>query len=350
MKAAIGIRRTNIVTVVTRVREAGIAVFLLLLVVFFATRSPHFLTGNNFNNILAAIAVLTIVAVGETCVILARQIDLSVGSILGMSALVVAVSMRDHPDLPVVVPFLIGSAVGLALGAFNGLLVTFGRLPSIIVTLGTLYVFRGIIVVYSNYTTQSGEVYSQETGASPSFANLATANPLGLQNSVIIAVLIAVLFAYMLRKTRTGRAIYAVGGNPLAANLAGLKVNRTTFLVFALSGMLAGLAAVLYTSLHLDITVHEGENFELTVISAVVIGGTNIFGGSGTIFGTVLGALVIGVVQNGLQTSNISSLWEQAIYGFAILGAVIVDALITRRLQLALRLRAQRKDEGVAGP
>jgi ribose/xylose/arabinose/galactoside ABC-type transport system permease subunit len=205
-------------------------------------------------------------------------------------------------------------------------------------------------VVYSNYATQSGEVYSQETGASPSFANLSTANPLGLQNSVIIAVLVALVFAYILHHTRTGRAIYAVGGNPLAANLAGLKVNRTTFLVFALSGMLAGLAAVLYTSLHLDITVHEGESFELTVISAVVIGGTNIFGGSGTILGTVLGALVIGVVQNGLETTNISSLWEQAVYGFAILGAVIVDALITRRLQLALRLRAQQKTAGAAGP
>jgi rhamnose transport system permease protein len=350
MQAAIGARRTNIVTVVTRAREAGIVVFLLLLIVFFSTRSPHFLTRGNFNNILESIAVLTIVAVGETCVILARQIDLSVGSILGMCAMVVAVLMRDHPDLPVVAPCLVGAAVGLALGMCNGLLVTFGRLPSIIVTLGTLYIFRGAIVVYSNYTTQSGEVYSQETGASSSFANLATGNPLGLQTAVIAAIVVALVFAFMLRSTRTGRAIYAVGGNPVAANLAGLKVERVTFLVFAISGLLAGLAAVFYTSLHLDITVHEGESFELTVISAVVIGGTSIFGGSGSILGTVLGALLIGVVQNGLETSNISSLWEQAVYGCAILGAVIVDALITRRLQQALRLRAQRKDEGVAVP
>lgn len=350
MQAAIGARRTNIVTVVTRAREAGIVVFLLLLTLFFATRSPHFFTRGNFNNILEAIAVLTIVAVGETCVILARQIDLSVGSILGMCAMVVAVLMRDHPTLPVVAPCLVGAAVGLALGMCNGLLVTFGRLPSIIVTLGTLYVFRGAIVVYSNYTTQSGEVYSQETGANLSFANLATGNPLGLQNAVIVAALVALLFAYLLHSTPAGRAIYAVGGNPVAAKLAGLKVERITFLVFALSGMLAGLAAVFYTSLHLDITVHEGESFELTVISAVVIGGTSIFGGSGSILGTVLGALLIGVVQNGLETSNISSLWEQAVYGCAILGAVIVDALITRRLQQALRLRAQRRDEGVAGP
>ncbi len=339
-------RGTNLVVLVARVREAGIVLFLLLLIVFFALKSPVFLTGTNLGNILEAIAVLTVVAVGETCVILARQIDLSVGSTLGVCALVIAVLVRDHPDIPVVALFLVGIAVGTALGALNGLLITVGRLPSIIATLGTLYIFRGVDVLISNYATASGEVYSQETGASPAFANTATGTPLGLQNSVIIAALVALAFGYMLRNTRTGRAIYAVGGNPLAARLAGLKVERVTLLVFAISGMLTGLAAVLYTSLHLDTTVHEGENFELIVISAVVIGGTNIFGGSGTILGTVLGALLIGVVQNGLQTGNINPFWEQAIYGVAILGAVIVDAIITRRLQQALRQLAQLKSEG----
>ena len=345
MRATIGARQTNLVTVVARVREAGIVIILLLIVLFFATRSPHFLTGGNFGNILQAIAVLAIVAVGETCVILARQIDLSVGSILGMCALVTAVVVRDHPDLPVIAPFLVGMGVGAALGMFNGLLVTIGRLPSIIATLGTLYVFRGAIVVFSNYTTQSGEVYSQETGASPAFANTATGTPLGLQNAIIIAAIVALIFAYILQYTRFGRSVYAVGGNPLAAKLAGLKVQRTTFLVFVISGLLAGLAAVLYTSLHLDITVHDGESFELTVVSAAVIGGTNIFGGSGTILGTVLGALLIGVVQNGLETGNVNPFWQQAVYGIAILGAVMIDALITRRLQQALRVQAQRKRE-----
>lgn len=348
MHAVVPSRRTNLVMLVARVREAGIVVFLLLLILFFSTRTSIFLTGTNFGNILQAIAVLTVVAVGETCVILARQIDLSVGSILGMCAMVIAVLVRDHPDLPVVALFLVGLAVGTALGACNGLLVTFGRLPSIIATLGTLYVFRGAIVLLSNYTTQSGEVYSQETGASPAFANTATGTPFGLQNSIIIAALVALTFAYILRNTRTGRAIYAVGGNPLAAKLAGLKVNRITLLVFTISGMLTGLAAVLYTSLHLDITVHEGESFELVVVSAVVIGGTNIFGGSGTILGAVLGAFLIGVVQNGLETGNVNPFWQQAVYGVAILSAVIVDAVITRRLQQALRVRAQQSHEGEA--
>ena len=348
MHALAGARRTNLVTLVARIREAGIVVFLLLFILYFATRSSAFLTASNFGDILQAIAVLMIVAVGETCVILARQIDLSVGSIVGMGAMVVAVLVRDHPAWPVLVFFLVGLAVGAALGVCNGVLVTFGRLPSIIVTLGTLYVFRGAIVVLSNYTTQSGEVYSQELGASPAFASAATGAPLGLPNSVIIAALVAVTFASILRSTRTGRAIYAVGGNPLAARLAGLQVERITLLVFTLSGMLAGLASVLYTSLHLDITVHEAESFELTAISAVVIGGTNIFGGSGTILGTMLGAFLIGVVQNGLETGNINPFWQQAVYGLAILGAVILDALITRRLQQALRVRAQRKDRAKA--
>jgi len=341
-------RGANLVVLVARVREAGIAVFLLLLILFFSAKSPVFFTGTNFGNILQAIAVLTIVAVGETCVILARQIDLSVGSILGVCALVTAVLVRDHPDLPVVALFLASVAVGTVLGAVNGLLVTFGRLPSIIATLGMLYVLRGVDVLFSNYTTASGEVYSQESGASPSFANTATGTPFGVQNSIIIAALVALAFAYILRGTRPGRAIYAVGGNPLAARLAGLKVERITLLVFTISGMLTGLAAVLYTSLHLDTTVHEGENFELTVVSAVVIGGTNIFGGSGTILGTVLGAFLIGIVQNGLQTGNVNPFWQQAVYGIAILGAVILDATITRRLQRALRLRNQRKDEVIA--
>jgi rhamnose transport system permease protein len=226
-------------------------------------------------------------------------------------------------------------SVGAGLGIVNGLLVTVGRIPAIIATLGTLFVYRGATFLLGQHTTVSGQVYSEEL--TTSFTDLATGSILGIPTLIFFALIVAIIFSYVLRYTRFGRRIYAVGSNPDAAVLAGIKASRTTLLVFLLSGALAGLASVLYASRFANITTTEGTGFELQVIAAVVIGGTNIFGGSGRILGTVLGALLLGIIGDYLAISGLSEFWQKVVQGLIILAAIIADALINRRLQKALQ-------------
>jgi rhamnose transport system permease protein len=330
-------RDVNLVDAVSRFREVGILVFLAALLTFFSLRTSAFRTGGNFREILLDISLLTIIAVGETMVIISRNIDLSVGSIMGFGAFAAAVLVKDNPHLAVGAVLLAGVAVGAALGLLNGLLVTIGRIPAIIATLGTLFVYRGATFLLGQNTTPGGQVYSQDL--SNSFVNLATGSILGIPNLIFFAAAVAIIFAYVLRYTRFGRRIYAVGSNPDAATLAGVSVARTTLTVFLLSGALAGLASVLYASKFANITTTEASGYELQAIAAVVIGGTNIFGGSGSILGTVLGALLLGSIGNYLAVSGLSEFWQRVVQGLIILAAIITDALINRRLQKALQRR-----------
>ncbi|MGI8826286.1 MAG: ABC transporter permease [Chloroflexota bacterium] len=327
----------NLTAAVARFREIGILAFLIALVVAFSIRTPRFFSGGNFRDILLDISLLAIVAVGETMVIISRNIDLSVGSIVGFGALVAAIMVKDNPHLPVAVILLAGLGVGGALGLLNGLLITVGRIPAIIATLGTLFVYRGADFLVGQNWTPSGQVYSQDLTSS--FTDLATASTLGIPNLIFFAAVVGVIFIYTLRYTRFGRRIYAVGGNPEAARLAGINVARTTLMVFLMSGALAGLASVLYASRFANITTTEGSGFELQVIAAVVIGGANIFGGSGGVIGTILGALLLGSIGDYLALSGLSEFWQLVVQGLIILAAVIVDALINQRLQRALRVR-----------
>jgi rhamnose transport system permease protein len=336
-------REQRVVQAAARFREGGILVFLLLLVLAFSLRTPRFFSGGNFRDILLDISLLVIVAVGETMVIISRNIDLSVGSIIGFGAFVSAVLVKDYPHLSVAGIVVAGIAVGAGLGLVNGLLVAVGKLPAIIATLGTLFVYRGATFLLGQQTTAGGQVYSQDL--SSSFTDLATNSILGIPNLIFFAAIVALVFAYALRYTRFGRRIYAVGSNPDAAVLAGVNVRRTTLTVFVLSGALAGLASVLYASRFANITTTEASGFELQVIAAVVIGGTNIFGGSGSILGTVLGALLLGNIGNYLAVSGLSEFWQRVVQGAIILIAIIVDALISRRLQQALRAGQYVPDE-----
>jgi rhamnose transport system permease protein len=336
-------REQRVVQAAARFREGGILVFLLLLVLAFSLRTPRFFSGGNFRDILLDISLLVIVAVGETMVIISRNIDLSVGSIIGFGAFVSAVLVKDYPHLSVAGIVVAGIAVGAGLGLVNGLLVAVGKLPAIIATLGTLFVYRGATFLLGQQTTAGGQVYSQDL--SSSFTDLATNSILGIPNLIFFAAIVALVFAYALRYTRFGRRIYAVGSNPDAAVLAGVNVRRTTLTVFVLSGALAGLASVLYASRFANITTTEASGFELQVIAAVVIGGTNIFGGSGSILGTVLGALLLGNIGNYLAVSGLSEFWQRVVQGAIILIAIIVDALISRRLQQALRAGQDVPDE-----
>jgi rhamnose transport system permease protein len=333
----------NLVSAVARFREGGILVFLAALVLVFSLRTPRFFSGGNFRDILLDISLLVIVAVGETLVIISRNIDLSVGSIIGFGAFFSAVLVKDNPALPIAIVLLAGIAVGAGLGLINGTLVTFGRLPAIIATLGTLFVYRGCTFLLGQQTTPGGQVYSEDL--TTSFINLATGSILGIPTLIFFAAVVAAIFAYLLRYTRFGRRIYALGSNPDAALLSGINVTRITLSVFIISGAMAGLASVLYASRFANVTTTEASGFELQVIAAVVIGGTNIFGGTGSVLGTVLGALLLGVIGNYLAISGLSEFWQLVIQGAIILAAIITDALINRRLE---RVLATRQAEGAA--
>jgi rhamnose transport system permease protein len=224
------------------------------------------------------------------------------------------------------------------LGVVNGLIVSFGRVPSIVATLGTLYVYRGLVFIFSANTTS--QVNASDVPAS--YLALATTQILGVPALILIAAVIAIIVGYYLHSSQSGRQLYAVGSNPDAANMIGIRANRLVFGAFAASGLLAGLAGVLWGARFATVDATAATGLEFQVIAAVVVGGVNIFGGSGTIVGAVLGAIVLGTLQNALNILNISQFWLQAIYGAAIILAVVLDAFITRWVQRAMLARRKR--------
>jgi rhamnose transport system permease protein len=328
--------QSRLVRLVSRVRELGLFVVLLLIVAIVSVQVPQFLTVSNIEQILLSIAILAIVAVGETLVVLTRNVDLSVGSIVGFAAFVSADLFKQQPGTSILVAVLLGCALGLVLGAVNGLIVTVGRVPAIIVTLGTLYVFRGLDFVVAGGNQVNASDVPQ------SFLNLATAQILGIPALILFAAVVALVFAYLLYSTRTGRELYAIGSNPEAARLVGIHSNLLVFGAFLLSGLLCGLAGVLWAARFATVDATAATGLELQVIAAVVVGGVNIFGGSGTIVGAMLGAIVLGTIDDALNLLKLSQFWLQAIDGAAILVAVTLDAFITHWLQRALITRRQR--------
>jgi rhamnose transport system permease protein len=309
------------------VREVGIVLFLAILIPLISMRQPRFFAVDNFRDILLDIAIVSIVSIGQMMIIIARGIDLSVGSVLGLVAMVVGLMIRDKPAFPMLVAVLAGVAMGLFLGSINGLLVTKGRVPSIIATLGTLSIYRGLVIVISK-----GE-WVDAYRVPPAFVQITRAPLLGAPALIIYALVIAVIFYYFLNYTRTGRDIYAIGSNPAAASMAGIRSQRITFLVFAITGTLAGLSGVLWASRFAAVANDTGTGFELQTVAAAVIGGVNIYGGSGTVPGVLLGALLMGIIVNALTITGISPFWRLAVQGLVILLAVIVDAIIERRLR-----------------
>jgi rhamnose transport system permease protein len=309
-----------------RFREAGIAVFILLLMAAVSLRAGSFLTVANFTDILLNISILIIVALGQTMIIITRGIDLSVGSMIGLVAMMVAFVVARVPGVDPVVALLLGAFLGAVLGSFNGLLVTLGNVPPIIATLGTLSIFRGLIFFYSDGTW----INSFELPAA--FKALSKGTPLAVPNMILFALLVALAIYFFLNYTRPGRDIYAVGSNPDAAQMAGVRVQRTLFMVYLLSGLLCGLAGVLWASRFESAQTNTALGFELQTVAASVVGGVNIFGGSGTVPGVMLGALLLGIINNSLTLIRISPFWQLAAQGLLILLAVIADAAISRRI------------------
>jgi rhamnose transport system permease protein len=316
-----------------RLREVGIFVALAVTVLFFSLRATNFATVENWQDIAADVAMVVAVAVGETMVVLTRNIDLSVGSIVGLSAYLSAQTLAAHNGAPIVLIALIAVGVGLAAGLVNGLLVTVGRIPAIIATLATLAIYRGLVF------ESSGGEFIFPNQLPESFQNLAAEKPLGLPSLAWIALGVALAGAAVLRWAPWARDFYAIGSNPEAARLVGVPVVRRVMTAFAISGALAGLGGFMFAVRFASVDTVAGRGFELDVVTAVVIGGVNVFGGSGTVLGAVLGAILVATIQDGFNLLKISEFWKIFFNGAAIVIAVTIDALITQRLQEALRRR-----------
>jgi rhamnose transport system permease protein len=309
------------------VREMGIVLVILVLIPLIGLRNPNFLTASNFRDILLDISILSIVAIGQMMVILTASIDLSVGSVVGLVAMIIGLLVRDNPGIPMALTVLLGTLLGLVLGSINGIIVTKGRVPPIITTLGTLSIYRGLVLVVSK-----GE-WIDAYRLPPNFPRITRIPIFGVPALIIYALIVAVVAYYFLRFTRTGRQIYAVGSNPPAARLAGIRANRIVLLVFLISGTLAGLGGVLWASRFAAVANDTGTGFELQTVAACVIGGVAIFGGSGSVPGVLLGSLLLGIIVNALTITGISPFWRLTVQGLIILVAVMADAMIARRLQ-----------------
>ncbi|HEX6479557.1 MAG TPA: ABC transporter permease [Ktedonobacteraceae bacterium] len=330
--------QARLLGLVSRVRELGLLIVLLFIVLIVGIQAPRFLRIDNFEQILLSVAILAIVAVGETLVVLTRNVDLSVGSMVGFTAFVTAYFFKELPHSNLLLGILLGCALGLGLGLVNGAIVSFGRVPAIVATLGTLYAYRGLVFIFASNTTSQVNAYD----VPGSYLALATTQIFGIPALILIAAVVALIVGYFLHASQSGRQLYAVGSNPEAAKMIGIRANWLVFGAFAASGLLCGLAGVLWGARFATVDATNATGLELQVIAAVVVGGVNIFGGSGTILGAVLGAIVLGTLENALNILNISQFWLQAIYGAAIIGAVVLDAFITRWLQRAILSRRKK--------
>ncbi|WP_342508691.1 ribose ABC transporter permease [Sporosarcina sp. FSL K6-2383] len=298
-------------------QKIGPFIGLLLIVVIITIMSPNFLTLNNLLNVLRQVSINALIAFGMTFVILTGGIDLSVGSILALTGAVTAGMMASGVD-PVLAMFL-GLLLGAVLGAINGVIIAKGKVAPFIATLATMTIFRGLTLVYTEGRPISG------LGDSQAFQLLGKGYFFGIPVPVItMAITFGVLY-FILKKTTFGRRVYAVGGNEEASRLSGISVDRIKIYVYSLTGALAALAALILTSRLNSAQPTAGSMFELDAIAAVVLGGTSLTGGRGWIVGTLIGALIIGVLNNGLNLIGVSSFFQQVVKGAVILVAVLLD-------------------------
>jgi ribose/xylose/arabinose/galactoside ABC-type transport system permease subunit len=300
--------------------EAPALVFLAVLLAAFTVANDRFMTASNLESIVDSVAVLGVIALAVNQVILCGEIDISTGSMMGLCAIAAgAVSLSTGGIL---LPLLAGVAVGGLAGALNGAMVTLGRIPAIIVTLGMLYALRGVILLVTGGTWV--------TGIPEATRVLGTGKVLGISFPVIILFALFLVMELVNRHSTWGRDVFAVGGNRLAARFAGLSVNRVRFFAFALVGVFVGIASLIYLGRAGSVQTNTGVGLELQAVAAVVIGGTSISGGRGSSLAALTGAVLIGVILNGLILLGVPGIWQDAVLGGLILLAVATDVLRRR--------------------
>jgi rhamnose transport system permease protein len=317
-----------------QLRELSLVFLIVLIFLFFGSQIEGYFSPRIFNRVTSDVAIIAVVALGETLVLLTRNFDLSVGSIVGLTAFAVGKLLTFHPDMLPVVALLAGIGLGTAMGLVNGLLVSVGRVPSLIVTLGTMAIYRAILVAYpagtKNVVTNDLPQWILDLGRNQLFS----IGGFSIRPVVAVGLLMFVVCYLVTTYTQFGRRLYAIGSNPEAARVGGLPSGRLVLQAFVLCGALSGLAGCMFLVRYGDLTPAAAQGMELQVIGAAVVGGVSANGGVGTMIGAVLGALMINLLQQSLlRWLVISDFWVNALLGFLILVAVTIDAVIITRLR-----------------
>lgn len=309
-----------------RSREIAVFAVLIVLIVLATAKSSSFLFGGDgWRDLLVTPTILLVLAAGQTMVIITRNVDLSVGSTLGLTAYLTGRLFVDNPGIPIVAVFAIGIAFGGALGLVNGILVAAFRVPALVITLGTLYIYRGIFLEWA------GSSRINPSDMPDAFLSLGTKQIFTIPVLMIIAVLVVAAVGYYLHTARGGREMYAIGSDPDAATLYGLAVNKRVVSAFVICGALAGLAGVFYAARYGTISSGAGRNLELEAVAAAVIGGVAIFGGSGTVWGAAIGAVLLVTIDRVLPVVGIPDFWQRAVVGALIIAAIVLDRVLSAR-------------------
>ena len=304
-----------------QIRQFGTFFGLIALCLLFTILSPYFLTTSNLLNVAQQSSIIAVISVGMTFVIITAGIDLSVGSVLAFSGVVMASVL--HAGLPIPLGILVGLGVGFSCGLLNGLLVSYGKIPPFIATLGMMSIARGAGLWFTDGRPISG--------FDDSFRYLATGEIFFIPVPVIIMIVVYVIAHLILTKTKMGRYTYAIGGNEKAAVLSGINIKLYLNIIYGIAGLLSALGAVMLTARLNSAQPIAGIMYELDAIAATVIGGTSLFGGKGTVIGTLIGALIIGVLRNGLNLLGVSSFIQQIVIGSVIIGAILLDTNLKLR-------------------
>ncbi len=322
---------------VVRSREASILLVLVAVVTAATIANSSFLfSSNGWRDLLLTPSILLLLAAGQAVVIITRNVDLSVGSVLAITAYLTGRLFIDNPGIPILVVVVAGVAAGAVLGLVNGLLVSLGRVPALVITLGTLYVYRGVMLTWAGSDRVNAGDMPRD------FLRLGTQQVLGIPVLFIVSVVVVVAVGYYLHAHRGGRELYAIGSDPDAAVLYGLPVRRRVLAAFVLSGALAGLAGVLHAARYGTVSSGAGTGIELEAVAAVVIGGVAIFGGSGTVWGAAIGAMLLVTIDRALPILGIPDFWQRAVVGVLILGAIVLDrVLAARRTRKLIEARDQ---------
>lgn len=308
--------KPSVLKKVFKTKEIGIFLILIVLSILIEIANPIFLTYNNIMDVFRNTSFTLIMAIGMTFVLIAKGLDLSVGSNFALSGLVAALIMfENEPMIPVAI--IAGLACGALIGAVNATCVVFLKIPAMIATLGTMYMARGLVLVI----TKGSPVYPLPKV----FSGFGKGSVAGVPYVVIIVLILALIAHFILKCTTYGRKVYAIGGNPETAKFAGINVTRTTFSVYVICGFCAALSGILTAARMGSGQPSVGDGMEMTVITAVIIGGTSLNGGAGTILGTVLGALLMNVLSSGMNLVGVSAYWQKFVTGLIIVAAVAFD-------------------------
>jgi rhamnose transport system permease protein len=310
---------------VLRHRDAALALIVIALIAAIGLRAPVFVSPESLVGVMTDTSFLFMLTLAQMAVILTRGIDLSVAANLALTGMIAALVSRAMPGLPVAGIIALSIALGASLGAFNGAFIALVGIPPIVVTLGTLSIYRGAIFLIA------GGAWLTSKDMNAAFLAFPKATVLGAPILIVIAVLVSLFFWALLNHSRIGRGLYAVGGNPVAARYCGIDLRVQQFLVYMLAGAVSGLCGYLWVSRYGIAYTDIAQGYELTIIAACVIGGVSIAGGVGSVQGALLGALFLGVVVNALPVINVSPFWQMLISGAVILGAVVINARSERR-------------------